>query len=69
VLGPDLAAERRGRGGIIPGISPEFYMQIEWLPGARIENEELIFDPVFEEPDDAQRTWSCARSATCAPRT
>ncbi len=38
---------------IIPGISPEFYMQIEWLPGARIENEELIFDPVFEEPDDA----------------
>ena len=38
---------------LIPGISPEFYMQIEWLPGARIENEELIFDTVFEEPDTA----------------
>lgn len=38
---------------IIPGISPEFHMQIEWLPGARIENGELIFDPVFEEPDSA----------------
>ena len=36
---------------IIPGISPEFYMQIEWLPGARIEEGELIFDSVFEEPD------------------
>ncbi len=38
---------------IIPGISPEFHMQIEWLPGARIENGELIFDPVFEEPEIA----------------
>jgi hypothetical protein len=36
---------------IIPGISPEFYMQIEWLPGARIEEGELIFDSLFEEPD------------------
>jgi len=36
---------------LIPGISPEFYMQIEWLPGARIEEGELIFDSVFEEPD------------------
>lgn len=36
---------------IIPGISPEFYMQIEWLPGARIEDGELIFDTVCEEPD------------------
>ena len=38
---------------LIPGISPEFYMQIEWLPGARIESGELIFDPVFEEPEMA----------------
>lgn len=41
---------------IIPGISPEFYMQIEWLPGARIENGELIFDSVFEEPDTTPET-------------
>jgi hypothetical protein len=43
---------------IIPGISPEFYMQIEWLPGARIEEGELIFDSVFDEvdstPDDPE---------------
>jgi len=48
---------------IIPGISPEFYMQIEWLPGARIEEGELIFDPVFEEadahPDDPELTALC----------
>lgn len=36
---------------VVPGMSPEFYMQIEWLPGARIDKGELIFDPVFEEPD------------------
>lgn len=36
---------------IIPGISPEFYMQIEWLPGARIEDGELIFDSLFDEPE------------------
>ena len=31
------------------GLSAEFYMQIEWLPGARIEEGEVIFDTVFEE--------------------
>lgn len=31
------------------GLSPEFFMQIEWLPGGRIEEGELIFDAVFEE--------------------
>jgi hypothetical protein len=31
------------------GLSSEFYMQIEWLPGARIEEGELLFDSVFEE--------------------
>lgn len=41
----------------IQNIAPEFYMQIEWLPGCRIEKGELIFDPVCEEleamPDDS----------------
>jgi hypothetical protein len=31
------------------GMSSEFYMQIEWLPGGRIEAGELIFDTVFED--------------------
>ncbi|MEN6449860.1 MAG: hypothetical protein ABFC96_05150 [Thermoguttaceae bacterium] len=30
------------------GLSSEFFMQIEWLPGGRIEDGELIFDPAFE---------------------
>lgn len=30
------------------GLSSEFFMQIQWLPGGRIEDGELIFDPVFE---------------------
>ncbi|NUQ66474.1 MAG: hypothetical protein HUU20_28770 [Pirellulales bacterium] len=38
------------------GLSPEFYMQIEWLPGGRIEEGELIFDPIFEEPSHSGRS-------------
>lgn len=34
------------------GLSPEFYMQIEWLPGGRIEEGELILDPLFEQPEE-----------------
>jgi hypothetical protein len=39
---------------IVEGLSPEFFLQIEWLPGARIEDGELIFDPVFDELDVRQ---------------
>ncbi len=39
------------REEILMGLSPEFYMQIEWLPGGRIEEGELIFDRVFDEFD------------------
>jgi hypothetical protein len=35
---------------LLLGLSPEFYMQIEWLPGGRIETGEFIFDSVFDEP-------------------
>ena len=38
-----------GDQDLIQGISPEFYRQIEWLPGARIENGELLFDSLFDE--------------------
>lgn len=34
---------------LIQGISPEFYRQIEWLPGGRLENGRLIFDSIFDE--------------------
>ena len=34
------------------GLSSEFFMQIEWLPGGRIEDGELIFDPAFEMADE-----------------
>ena len=42
-----------GDQDLIQGISPEFYRQIEWLPGGRVEKGELIFDPIW---DEAQRT-------------
>ena len=38
-----------GDQDLIQGISPEFYRQIEWLPGGRLEDGELIFDSVWEE--------------------
>jgi len=31
------------------GLSSEFYMQIEWLPGVRIEGGEVLLDSVFSE--------------------
>jgi hypothetical protein len=30
------------------GLGPEFFMQIQWLPGGRIEEGELIFDSIFD---------------------
>lgn len=34
---------------VLLSLSPEFFMQIQWLPGGRIKNGELAFDEVFEE--------------------
>ena len=31
------------------GLSPEFFLQIEWLPRGRIEQGEIVFDPVIEQ--------------------
>ena len=36
---------------VLLGLSPEFFMQIEWLPGGKIEEGELIFDSIFDELD------------------
>jgi hypothetical protein len=44
------------------GLSSEFFMQIEWLPGGRIEEGELIFDSVFdlaEETNDPDLRRLC----------
>lgn len=30
------------------GLNSEFYLQVEWLPGARFEQRELMLDPIFE---------------------
>lgn len=34
---------------ILRGLSPEYFMQLEWLPGGRFEKGELIFDSIFDE--------------------
>ncbi len=48
------------------GLSSEFYMQVRWLPGARIDRGELIFDSLFHQPpaphDSCMRCDHVARS-------
>jgi hypothetical protein len=45
------------------GLSREFFMQIEWLPGGRFEEGEFLVDPLFEEaaahPEDEQMQRLC----------
>lgn len=43
-----------GDRDLIHGISPEFYRNIEWLPGCRVDNGKLIFDPVYDEYNRTQ---------------
>ena len=47
------------------GLSAEFFMQVEWLPGGRIEDGELILDPVFEEEDARRRAWPADDHRLC----
>jgi hypothetical protein len=35
---------------ILLGLSPEFHLRVQWLPGARLESGELIYDSVFDDP-------------------
>ena len=48
---------------ILSGLSPEFFMQVEWLPGGRFEEGEFLFDPIFDEaachPEDAELQQLC----------
>lgn len=34
---------------VLSDVSPEFYRQIEWVPGCRIDGGEIIFDAVLDE--------------------
>jgi len=48
---------------ILSGLSPEFFMQVEWLPGGRFEEGEFLFDSIFDEaanhPEDAELQRLC----------
>lgn len=48
---------------ILSGLSPEFFLQIEWLPGGRFEEGEFLFDPIFDEaashPEDQELQRLC----------
>ena len=48
---------------ILRGLSPEFFMQIRWLPGGRLQDGELIFDSIFDEqqktPSDPKLAELC----------
>jgi hypothetical protein len=48
---------------VLGGLSPEFFLQIEWLAGGRFEEGEFLLDPVFEEaaanPDDPELRLVC----------
>lgn len=52
---------------VLLGLSPEFFMQIEWLPGGKIEEGELIFDSIFDEldahPDSIELQQLCDEKA------
>jgi len=50
---------------LIAGIAPEFYRQIEWLPGARIDRGEIIFDAIY---DEAARTQDPELLSMCDNR-
>ena len=50
---------------LVSGIASEFYRQIEWLPGARIVDGEVVFDSLYEE---AKRTQDPRLLEVCDPR-
>ena len=58
----ETAADERE---LVSGIASEFYRQIEWLPGARIDNGELIFDEIY---DEAARTQDPVLLSLCDSR-
>jgi hypothetical protein len=51
---------------LLSGLSPEFFLQIEWLAGGRFEEGEFLLDPVFEEA--ANNPGDPALQRLCDPR-
>ncbi len=52
---------------MLSGLSPEFFLQIRWLAAGRIEEGEIIFDPVYDawekQPDDPDLKPLCDENA------
>lgn len=48
---------------LLSGLSPEFFLQVEWLAGGRFEEGEFLLDTVFEEaaahPEDPELRRLC----------
>ncbi len=51
---------------LLAGLSPEFYMQVEWLAGGRFEEGEFLLDSVFDEA--AAHPEDRALQRLCDPR-
>jgi hypothetical protein len=51
---------------VVQCMTPEFFRQIQWLPGARIEDGELVFDSIFDEVE--QHPDDCALAGLCDDR-
>jgi hypothetical protein len=51
---------------VLSGLSPEFYLQVEWLAGGRFEEGEFMLDPVFDEA--AARPEDAGLQRLCDPR-
>ena len=51
---------------VLQGLSPEFFLQIEWLPGGRFEEGEFILDSVYAEADEGRSEG--AVPAPCEPK-
>jgi len=51
---------------ILSGLSPEFFMQVEWLPGGRFEEGEFLFDTIFDEAASHRENAELQR--LCDPR-
>ncbi len=53
------------RDEVLKGLSPEFHLQVEWLPGGRIVDREFIFDEIYPKPGAAGVTPAVQR--LCQP--
>lgn len=58
------AGEGEGSEEQFLGLSPEYFMKIQWMPGARIEDGVLVFDSIYDQcavMDDPEIRYICRR--------